>query len=137
MHSYSYSFFFVVVSKHTVLFSSNCIDLIVVNKVHIIISYDKSCSYSLQCRPCGPGSLGQCYGPEFCCGPFGCIVGREELSECSQAVPTKLVTCYSDYRSCKKLERGVCAAEHFCCNQGTESSSWRTFFKKEIEFVAQ
>ena len=62
--------------------------------------------------------MGQCYGPEFCCGAFGCIIGRSELSECSQPVPTKLVACYSDYEPCHKLEKGICAAKNFCCNQG-------------------
>ncbi|KAK2163672.1 hypothetical protein LSH36_75g04024 [Paralvinella palmiformis] len=48
-----------------------------------------------KCLRCGPDALGQCIGPNICCGPaFGCYVNTEESATCQREneIPTPCQT---------------------------------------------
>ncbi|XP_006789908.1 vasopressin-neurophysin 2-copeptin [Neolamprologus brichardi] len=68
-----------------------------------------------QCKSCGPGDRGRCFGPSICCGDgFGCLLGSPETAHCVEE-NYLLTPCQAGGRSCGS-EGGHCAASGFCCN---------------------
>ncbi|CAH1109946.1 unnamed protein product [Psylliodes chrysocephalus] len=70
-----------------------------------------------QCISCGPGHTGQCFGPNICCGPFGCLMGSPETVICQrEGLFHEREPCMAGNGFCRKSS-GRCAAEGICCNQ--------------------
>ena len=72
---------------------------------------------SLQCMACGPELLGQCIGPDICCGPFGCQMGTSESSVC-QKENESTTACAVSGPSCGSRNQGNCVADGICCDSG-------------------
>ncbi|CAH2007593.1 unnamed protein product [Acanthoscelides obtectus] len=69
-----------------------------------------------QCISCGPGQIGQCFGPNICCGPFGCLMGTSEALVCQQGLFHERIPCTAGSGSCRK-GTGRCAIDNICCSQ--------------------
>ncbi|CAH0564070.1 unnamed protein product [Brassicogethes aeneus] len=70
-----------------------------------------------QCISCGPGQMGQCFGPNICCGPFGCLMGTPETLRCRrEGFFQDREPCIAGISFCRK-NTGRCASEGVCCNQ--------------------
>ncbi|KAM9393605.1 vasopressin-neurophysin 2-copeptin [Pholidichthys leucotaenia] len=68
-----------------------------------------------QCKSCGPGDRGQCFGPNICCGEgLGCLLGSPEAAHCVEE-NYLLTPCQAGGRPCGS-EGGRCAASGLCCN---------------------
>lgn len=72
---------------------------------------------SLQCMACGPELLGQCIGPDICCGPFGCQMGTSDSSVC-QKENESTKACAISGPSCGSRNQGNCVADGICCDSG-------------------
>ncbi|XP_023012107.2 oxytocin/vasopressin-like peptide isoform X1 [Leptinotarsa decemlineata] len=68
------------------------------------------------CISCGPGHTGQCFGPNICCGPFGCLIGSRETFGCQRGGFHESEPCIAGFSSCRK-NTGRCATENICCTQ--------------------
>lgn len=67
---------------------------------------------------CGPGDLGQCFGPNICCGELiGCHIRTQESASCDKEnlIP---IPCEVRGKPCAN-GRGRCGADSVCCNEGT------------------
>ncbi|XP_056634437.1 neurophysin 1-like [Diorhabda carinulata] len=70
-----------------------------------------------KCISCGPGYTGQCFGPNICCGPFGCLMGTPETVRCQrEGMFHEAEACIAGKGFCRK-NTGRCATENICCNQ--------------------
>ncbi|XP_076436956.1 terepressin/terephysin-like [Babylonia areolata] len=68
-----------------------------------------------QCMSCGPGGVGQCVGPEICCGPeIGCLMGTAEAEAC-QKENESAAPCVVSGRHCGMDNTGNCVADGICC----------------------
>ncbi|CAH1115932.1 unnamed protein product, partial [Phaedon cochleariae] len=69
------------------------------------------------CLSCGPGYSGQCFGPNICCGHFGCLMGTPETIRCQkEGMFHEREPCIAGNASCRK-NTGRCAMENICCSQ--------------------
>ncbi|GJQ82235.1 putative neurohypophysial hormones [Trypoxylus dichotomus] len=69
------------------------------------------------CISCGPGHMGQCFGPSICCGPFGCLLGTPETVRCQKdGLFHETEPCIAGNSPCRR-NTGRCAAEGICCAQ--------------------
>ncbi|XP_074036098.1 oxytocin/vasopressin-like peptide isoform X3 [Leptinotarsa decemlineata] len=69
------------------------------------------------CISCGPGHTGKCFGPNICCGPFGCLLGSPETERChKEGLFQETEPCIAGFSTCRK-NTGRCAAEKICCTQ--------------------
>ncbi|CAG9857369.1 unnamed protein product [Phyllotreta striolata] len=69
------------------------------------------------CISCGPGHTGQCFGPNICCGPFGCLVGSPETLRCQRnGLFNEAEPCLAGAGYCRD-RTGRCAADGICCDQ--------------------
>ncbi|KAJ8972636.1 hypothetical protein NQ314_000092 [Rhamnusium bicolor] len=71
-----------------------------------------------QCVSCGPNHSGQCFGPNICCGPFGCLMGTPETIRCQrEGFFHEREPCIAGSAPCRK-NTGRCAMDGICCSQG-------------------
>lgn len=70
---------------------------------------------STPCLSCGPGNTGQCFGPNICCGPFGCYIGTRETHVCLSE-DQRPEACLIKGEPCGSNDRGFCAADKICCD---------------------
>nr|UXO98082.1 inotocin [Zophobas atratus] len=69
------------------------------------------------CLNCGPGQTGQCFGPNICCGPFGCLLGTPETLRCQRdGFFHEREPCIAGTSPCRK-NTGRCAFDGICCSQ--------------------
>ncbi|XP_072394479.1 neurophysin 1-like [Diabrotica undecimpunctata] len=69
------------------------------------------------CISCGPGHTGQCFGPNICCGPFGCLLGSPETVRCQREGSFhEREPCIAGSGFCRK-NTGRCATDNICCDQ--------------------
>ena len=77
---------------------------------------------------CGIDGLGQCIGPNICCGPaIGCYVNTVESEVCrhENENPTP---CSMDADLCGNLPSdGYCMADGICCTDGKPSLKYTQF----------
>lgn len=66
---------------------------------------------------CGPGLLGQCVGPDICCGPFGCQMGTSESNICGKENEST-TACAISGPPCGSRNQGNCVADGICCDTG-------------------
>lgn len=69
-----------------------------------------------ECLRCGPEGLGQCVGPNICCGAaIGCFINTGESAACAREnqIPTP---CEVDGESCSSVPDGRCTANGVCCS---------------------
>ncbi|XP_018330764.1 oxytocin-neurophysin 1-like [Agrilus planipennis] len=70
------------------------------------------------CTSCGPGLTGQCFGPNICCGQFGCLIGTSDSLKCKyEGLFNGPEPCIAGNSSCR-WKHGRCATQGVCCNQG-------------------
>ncbi|XP_014674318.1 PREDICTED: neurophysin 2-like [Priapulus caudatus] len=65
---------------------------------------------------CGPGGVGQCFGPDICCGAtIGCHLKSRESAPCAaeNSIP---VSCEVGTPPCAD-GAGRCAADGLCCSE--------------------
>nr|ABR68852.1 vasotocin-neurophysin [Platynereis dumerilii] len=68
-----------------------------------------------QCMRCGPQGLGQCFGPNICCGPsIGCYINTLESEECSKENDVR-TPCDITAEICGVDGQGRCGADGVCC----------------------
>ncbi|XP_022663895.1 neurophysin 1-like [Varroa destructor] len=70
-----------------------------------------------QCPPCGPGSTGQCFGPNICCNSESCLIDAGDsphLRSCKREA-LKLKPCTNTGMRCGSENKGHCALNRFCC----------------------
>lgn len=70
-----------------------------------------------ECMSCGPGLLGQCVGPDICCGPFGCQMGTSESNICGKENEST-TACAISGPPCGSRNQGNCVADGICCDTG-------------------
>lgn len=70
-----------------------------------------------ECMSCGPGLLGQCVGPDICCGPFGCQMGTSESNICEKENEST-EACAISGPPCGSRNQGNCVADGVCCDTG-------------------
>nr|QUP51998.1 conopressin [Urechis unicinctus] len=71
------------------------------------------------CMRCGPGGLGQCVGPDICCGAvIGCFIATEESAVCQQENDTP-VPCEVGGAPCGSDRQSRCVADGVCCNDAS------------------
>ncbi|XP_064601565.1 conopressin/neurophysin-like [Liolophura sinensis] len=69
-----------------------------------------------KCMSCGPGTAGQCVGPNICCGPdFGCYIATEESEVCQKENESR-TPCEIDGAPCGVDGQGNCVADGVCCD---------------------
>ncbi|XP_065165909.1 neurophysin 1-like [Atheta coriaria] len=69
------------------------------------------------CVSCGPAHSGQCFGPNICCGPFGCLLGTPETARCQRdGMFMEREPCIAGSATCRR-NTGRCAADGICCSQ--------------------
>lgn len=69
-----------------------------------------------ECLPCGPSQLGQCFGPNICCGPtFGCHIGTSQTQKCRKE-QFDSSPCMAGFAMCNG-NKGRCGAGGICCSQ--------------------
>ena len=72
----------------------------------------------MQCLRCGPDGLGQCVGPNICCGrTTGCYINTEESAACQKENDVR-TPCQVDGDICGRFGEGHCVADGVCCNDG-------------------
>ncbi|KAJ8959057.1 hypothetical protein NQ318_022313 [Aromia moschata] len=58
------------------------------------------------CLSCGPGHAGQCFGPNICCGTFGCLIGTPETLRCQrEGLFHEREPCIAGNSPCRKKYR--------------------------------
>ncbi|XP_052772952.1 conopressin/neurophysin-like [Mya arenaria] len=70
---------------------------------------------SVPCLQCGPGGLGQCVGPQICCGPFGCYISTAEAEICAKE-DERGMACEVRGEPCGARGQGSCVANGICCD---------------------
>ncbi|ESO90380.1 hypothetical protein LOTGIDRAFT_53893, partial [Lottia gigantea] len=68
-----------------------------------------------KCMSCGPGNVGQCVGPNICCGRFGCYIGTKETEICEHENDST-VACRVEGKLCGSRQQGQCVANGICCD---------------------
>ncbi|XP_066586522.1 oxytocin-neurophysin 1-like [Prorops nasuta] len=73
-------------------------------------------NFARECPTCGPNHLGQCFGPNICCGPIiGCFIGTPETYKCrKESLYSR--PCIAGYAMCRG-NTARCAANGICCSQ--------------------
>ena len=70
---------------------------------------------------CGPEGMGQCVGPNICCGPsIGCYINTVEADVCARENDNP-VACEVNGESCGTRSDGHCVANGVCCNDGKKN----------------
>ncbi|KAL5021590.1 hypothetical protein ScPMuIL_000745 [Solemya velum] len=59
--------------------------------------------------------MGQCVGPDICCGPFGCLMGTSDAKDCQKENDTP-VPCTVSGEPCGSRGQGNCVADGICCD---------------------
>ncbi|KAG7200668.1 hypothetical protein KM043_001221 [Ampulex compressa] len=69
-----------------------------------------------ECTSCGPNRMGQCFGPQICCGPsIGCFLGTPETFKCrKESLYSR--PCVAGFAMCRG-STARCAANGICCSQ--------------------
>lgn len=65
--------------------------------------------------------MGQCVGPDICCGPFGCLMGTSDAKDCQKENDTP-VACTVSGEPCGSRGQGNCVADGICCDSGNNIS---------------
>ena len=68
---------------------------------------------------CGPESLGQCIGPNICCGPsIGCYMNTLETAPCIHENDIRTPCALDGASVCGDEGQGQCVADGICCTDG-------------------
>ncbi|ELT90472.1 hypothetical protein CAPTEDRAFT_173251 [Capitella teleta] len=92
-----------------------------------------------ECMACGPNGLGQCVGPNTCCGQdIGCFMGTQEAKMCGEENDSP-IPCRVDGAACGRNDGGRCVAEQICCNEDkcSHDSSCQSKAKRQHDNLSQ